>query len=47
MVRRRCSSVFIINYTQQHLLVQSHQYKHQNNVGNLFKLTLKTPERLH
>ena len=30
----------------RHLLVQSRQWEHRNNVGNIFKLTTKIPERL-
>ena len=31
----------------QNLLVQSQQWKHQNNVQNLFKVNRKTPEQRH
>ena len=31
----------------RHLLVQSQQWKHQNNLRKLFKLTIKAPERRH
>ena len=35
----------VVSLHSQYFLVQSQLWKHQDNVWNLFKLTIKTPER--